>query len=63
MVSVTLRSGHHTGVEGISEVSLAHQDADKVPMLGPRVHRGCLQAVFLLEYGVDDYNLLFCTEL
>ena len=49
VISVTLRTGHHTGVEDISEVSLAHQDVDEVPVLGPRVHPGCLQAVFLLE--------------
>lgn len=62
VVSVTLRTRHHTGMEDISEVSLAHQDVNEVPVLGPRMHPGFLQAVCLLEYGVGEYNLLLCTD-
>ena len=64
MISVTFCAGHHSGVQDVLEVSLAHYDmVDEVPMFGPGMHPGCLQAVFLLEDGVCDGELLLCTEL
>ena len=55
MVCVTLCAGHHSGMQDISKVSLAHYDViNEVPVFGLRMHLGCFQSVLSLEYGVCD---------
>ena len=63
VVCMAFSAWHHSGVKHICHVSLLHQHiVNKVPVVGPRVHPGGLVAIFLLEDGVGDGELLFGTK-
>ena len=63
-VSAALRNGHYSRVKKVFPIPLAHKRIVKnLPMLGPRMHPACFQAIFLLEDCVRNGKCALTAEL
>ena len=55
---------HQPRVKNVFQVPLAHKDIVlKMPILGPKMHPGCFQAILLLEYCIGNSNWALSAEL
>ena len=64
VVSAALRTRHYSRVKNVFLIPLAHKHlVKKMPLLGPRMHSGCFEAIFQLEDGVRNSKLALSAEL
>ena len=64
MVSAAFRTGHRSHLKNIFRVTLAHLHiVRKTPMLGPRMHPSCFQAIFLSEDCIRNRDLVLSANL
>ena len=64
MISVAVCTGHHSGVQYVSHVTLPSLNVvQEVPVFEAWVSQCCFEPILLLEQGVGDDELMLRTEL